>query len=508
MPSAPLPEQEYARLLELARYNILDTAPEESFDRLTRLAARTLRVPGVILNFVDQGRQWRKSWFGDGETNCSREDSFCAWTILSDDVLAVSDAREDPRFHDYKLVVGDPNIRMYAGAPLVTPSGHRIGSLCVFSAEARELDLDDQATLRDLAALVMDELELRLHNHVLQSQINQQDQQLWELRQTVAHAQVLEDINGLTETATTPEEVTLAVAAKIGEAIHADWTGLIAFSGNDATIQVAHHQPDLSPALLAFASRLPQLPCGVTRGMRGVTHTAYIEDYRQHPDALQEGVDAGFKSAALVPLGQYGEIEFLLIAARAERGSRAAWRSSDRALLDAAGRTVRAALVRRAALEASLLAARQDRLTGIANRRAFDHDLELRMQAGQPFTFALMDLDGFKQVNDVEGHAQGDRVLQVFALALRDTVSSYGQVYRYGGDEFALLLDPLTDERALEHVDSAVLAARQVTTRFVGASVGIVQMGNEDNPYCPSELQQRADTRMYEVKRRRQAALN
>ncbi|MFC4426880.1 diguanylate cyclase domain-containing protein [Deinococcus navajonensis] len=503
MPTAPLPEHEYARLLELARYDILDSAPEEAFDRLTRLAARTLRAPAAVLNFVDQDRQWGKSCFGTGDSTGPRSDSFCAWTILSNEVLAVPDTSEDPRFQDNRQVTGEPHIRMYAGAPLVTPGGHRLGSICVIDTEPRVLTYDDHAALQDFAALVMDELELRLRNRTLEAQLDQQGRQLQELQQTVAHAEVLEQVIALMDAPLSPEEATLAAARLIGTAIYADWTGLVSFQGEAMTMQVAHHRPQASPALLDFAARLPLLPGGVTRSLRDTTATTYLEDYAQHPGALPEGIDAGLRSAAWLPLGHYGGASFMLIAVRAERGDRAPWRASDRALLDAAGRSVRAALLRHAALETSARAALQDRLTGIANRRAFDTDFAARQAAGQPFLLGLIDLDGFKRINDVEGHAQGDRVLQMFATVLQDEVTACGQAYRYGGDEFALLLSGLSEDDALEHVDLAVVAARQLTALPLGASVGFACVGAE-GPQAAAQVLQLADERMYAVKRRRQ----
>ncbi|SMB94325.1 sensor domain-containing diguanylate cyclase [Deinococcus hopiensis] len=501
MPAAPLPEDEYGRLLDLARYDILDTAPEETFDRLTRLAARALQAPAAIINFVDQHRQWGKSCFGTGDSTAPRERSFCAWTILGGEVLEVPDAALDPRFQDNAQVTEAPFIRMYAGAPLVTPLGHRLGSICIIDSRPRTLSAEDRATLQDLAALVMDELELRLRQQELERQVEQQGQQLRDLQRFVSHAQVLEEVNSLLDSALTPEEATLAAAQMIGATVYADWTGLITVEGEDLSIQVAHHQPDLSPALLEFALRLPRLVGGVTRSLHGAASTVYLQDYATHPLALPEAVEAGIRAAAWLPLGHFGETTFLLVVVRAERGPRAAWRQSDRALLDAAGRSVRAALEHRTALALRDQMARQDALTGVGNRRAFEEALTARLASGGPFTLGLIDLDGFKGVNDNEGHATGDHLLRVFATALRGELRRSGEVYRYGGDEFTLLLDPLGEDDVLECVDVAVLAARQVTVQPVGASVGLIdsKAGSDAR-----SLIERADERMYREKARRQ----
>ena len=205
MPAAPLPEDEFERLLDLARYDILDTTPEETFDRLTRLAARALQAPAAIINFVDQHRQWGKSCFGTGDSTAPREQSFCAWTILSGEVLEVPDTALDPRFQDNAQVTGEPFIRMYAGAPLITPQGHHLGSICIIDGQPRALSAEDRAILQDLATLVMDELELRLRQRELERQVEQQGQQLRDLQRFASHAQVLEKVNALLDSDLTPE---------------------------------------------------------------------------------------------------------------------------------------------------------------------------------------------------------------------------------------------------------------------------------------------------------------
>ena len=145
MTSAPLPANEYARLLDLARYEILDTPEEEAYDRITRLAARLLNTPVAFINFVDQHRQWSKAASGPGDTTAPRHDSVCAWTILEAGPMVIENAHTDPRFAHNPMVTGSPYIHMYAGAPLTTPAGHRIGTLCVTDHQPHPLTPDDLA---------------------------------------------------------------------------------------------------------------------------------------------------------------------------------------------------------------------------------------------------------------------------------------------------------------------------------------------------------------------------
>ncbi len=156
---APLPEDEVERIRALHRRDILDTEPEERFDRYTRIAAALFDVPIVLVSLVDTNRQWFKSRRGLDSSETPRDMAFCAHAILHDDVLQVSDALQDPRFADNPLVTGDPYVRFYAGAPLTLSDGSRPGTLCLIDHRARHLDEHQLGLLRDLSELVARELE-------------------------------------------------------------------------------------------------------------------------------------------------------------------------------------------------------------------------------------------------------------------------------------------------------------------------------------------------------------
>ena len=158
MPSPPIPDNEDERLDALRRLNILDTPPEERFDRFTRMARRLFEVPTALISLVDESRQWFKSCQGLNATETSREVAFCAHTILSDHVLVVNDARVDERFRENPLVLGPPHIRFYAGAPLIIAPGIRAGTLCLIDQYPRHFPGEEQQLLRDLASMVGAEL--------------------------------------------------------------------------------------------------------------------------------------------------------------------------------------------------------------------------------------------------------------------------------------------------------------------------------------------------------------
>lgn len=155
---APVDKDEKERLAALRLLNLLDTAPEERFDRYTRIAAALFDVPVALVTLVDEDRQWFKSCIGTNECETSREVSFCAHALKQQEVMVVADALADPRFADNPIVVGGPRIRFYAGAPLRILGGHCIGTLCIIDHRPRQLSDEERKLLADLGRLVEKEL--------------------------------------------------------------------------------------------------------------------------------------------------------------------------------------------------------------------------------------------------------------------------------------------------------------------------------------------------------------
>ena len=165
--TAPIPKNEKKRLKVLWQYEVLDTVPEEVFDDLTELAARICEAPIALISLVDEKRQWFKSKVGLTADETSRGVSFCSYAITQPDLFIVPDSTRDERFVNNPLVTSEPNIRFYAGAPLVTPDGHALGTLCVIDKVPRELRLEQKQALRILAHHVVSQLELRRRSREL-----------------------------------------------------------------------------------------------------------------------------------------------------------------------------------------------------------------------------------------------------------------------------------------------------------------------------------------------------
>jgi hypothetical protein len=163
----PIPRNEAERINTLRGYGILDTRPEDRFDDLTRLAASICGTPISFISLVDEDRQWFKSKIGLEVCQTPREDSFCAHAIMSPGLFLVSDASQDQRFVTNPLVLGEPHIRFYAGAPLAAPDGHNLGALCVLDRVPRQLNSQQLESLRILGRQVMAQVILGKNLHDL-----------------------------------------------------------------------------------------------------------------------------------------------------------------------------------------------------------------------------------------------------------------------------------------------------------------------------------------------------
>lgn len=157
----PLPPDEPARVEALRQYGILDTLPEQAFDDLTLLAAHVCHAPVALISLVDTERQWFKSRIGWDVSETPRDVAFCAHAIVAPGSLVVRDTLADERFAHNPLVLAEPYIRFYAGAPLRTADGHALGTLCVIDHVPREFTAEQRDALEALSRQVTAQLELR-----------------------------------------------------------------------------------------------------------------------------------------------------------------------------------------------------------------------------------------------------------------------------------------------------------------------------------------------------------
>ncbi|MGI9205798.1 MAG: GAF domain-containing protein [Woeseiaceae bacterium] len=158
MQEPELPENEAARIATLHNLNVLDTPRHDRFDRYTRISTRIFDMPIALISLVDRYRQWFKSTSGFEGEETSRSVSFCGHAILGDDIFEIQNTRRDPRFRDNPLVLEQPHIRFYAGAPLEAPNGHKLGTLCLIDRIPRRLSDEEKVMLKNLADMVVNEM--------------------------------------------------------------------------------------------------------------------------------------------------------------------------------------------------------------------------------------------------------------------------------------------------------------------------------------------------------------
>ena len=199
MTASAIPANEAERLEALARYDVLDTPAEAEFDDFTWLASRICGAPIALISLVDAERQWFKSKVGLDADETPRDIAFCAHAIHGPELFEVPDAFEDARFADNPLVTGAPGVRFYAGAPLTTPAGLRLGTLCVIDHVARSLSLEQRESLARLGRQVVAQLELRLAKKELEDRLAAQiqaDEEITALHADLKHhATQLEQAN-------------------------------------------------------------------------------------------------------------------------------------------------------------------------------------------------------------------------------------------------------------------------------------------------------------------------
>src|SRR5437660_5317372 len=183
------PVNEEGRIAALEKYAILDTDPEQSFDDLTLLASFVCKTPTALISLVGEDRQWFKSRIGIAASETSRDIAFCSTAILQSDVFVVPDALADERFRDNPLVVSDPHIRFYAGAPLINEEGYALGTICVVDRAPRELAPEQKEALKALSRLALAQLEFRRNLILLKEALSDRTKEEHERQRELLHVQ-------------------------------------------------------------------------------------------------------------------------------------------------------------------------------------------------------------------------------------------------------------------------------------------------------------------------------
>jgi diguanylate cyclase (GGDEF)-like protein/PAS domain S-box-containing protein len=466
-----LPHDETSRLAALNALALLDSGPEREFDAVVALAAKLLGCPTALFNLIDRDRLWIKASTTPSPIEIDRDSAFCDWAIRQDTPLIVEDLTRDPRFKDMPAVV-EGYVRFYAGAAIhvVDAAGVRqpIGTLCVLDTHPRLFGTADLAALAHLTCIA----------------------------ETLVAAR-----------RTTVEAVRVATAGEelVGRLARSDRI----FRQAERIAMIGSWRLSLADASVEWSDnmfRIHGLPLGTVPSLERA-----LEFYPPHARTI---VRTTIENT--IRTGKPFEFETDLIAADGRLR-----RVHSSAEAEVVGGVVRGLvgvfqdITDRYQLETRLRrSAATDALTGIANRAAFDRELESAMQLarkrGTPLMLALIDLDGFKSINDSLGHGAGDDVLRMTGAALCQPWLRTCFVARIGGDEFAAIV---TDPDLIAKPDqlcAGIEAALRVPVEANGivmtsaGSVGIATF--DQNCHSLRDFARRADTMLYAVKRARVGA--
>ncbi|HEX7821836.1 MAG TPA: EAL domain-containing protein [Sphingobium sp.] len=391
-------EDEAQRLVMLGEYGLSSEMGLPSLDPIVDIAVRLFQVPAAAVNMIGSDHVFFAASSGIGECDMGRDISFCAHAITQGEVMVVEDARLDPRFHDNPLVL-DGFIRFYAGVPLLAPSGHALGALCIVDSEPRAgFGTDDRARLKDLARLAADKLELRRLERSA------------ELGASRFEASAL----------TSPNAVICFDAGARISAWNAAAEKMFGYRGEDVLGQPVDR--------LVIAAERHKVLAGIACALAG-------ECANDLPTQLtgrrQDGTDI--------------LIEF----------SWSRWQEAGQMHF---GTIVRDITDQRREQEILFKLANYDALTGLPNRNFLHQRAAEALEQGAA-ALIIADLDGFKDINDTLGHSIGDAVLQVVGERLNGIVAQPDLVARIGGDEFATLLLDCSDPRTLGAMTQAILDA-------------------------------------------------
>ncbi|AUW58390.1 GGDEF domain-containing protein [Sphingobium sp. SCG-1] len=457
---------EFRRLQVLADLQLLDTDPEPVFDNLTNLARRITGAPIALLSLVDSERQWFKARCGLDVAETSRDVAFCSHAIQNPHMMIVEDARRDPRFSDNPLVIGDPNIVFYAGVPLVVRGNDEnefapIGTICVIDHVVRSLTVDQREALIELANIAMSLIEGRR----LASQA---------VKQTERHRQLTHRLVYEQRKFEQAERM-----AGIGS-----WR-----------LNLADESISWSPQVYAIhglpVSEAPPL---------GAAYDFYPVHARE---VVQKSVEHTIRTGQPFDF----ETDFLTAQAKLRRvRSMGELEVSDGKLVAVFG-VVQDVTDRYQAEQILRRSAYSDTLTKLPNRAALNEELETRIAIAQSggvgLAVLLIDLDGFKAVNDGQGHLAGDELLQ--AIARRFASPNYKDCFvaRLGGDEFIVIPNLASDVPALETYARQIMydLSIPITTgeceAKISGTIGIAILQAGDSR---SDMLRRADQALYAAK--------
>lgn len=504
MPMDPIEER---RLAALAKLGILDTPPEERFDRLVRIARKVYNVKIALFSIVDEERQWFKAKDGLEPRETHRSFAFCDHAIRQEKPFIVEDASKDPRFRNNPLVTGGPQIRFYAGIPVREPGGYKLGTVCIIDDKPRDIREVDLDVLRTLASLIEDELERAYaavsgddevrFTHITRAIQRAQNAFLTNDSDRAAFELMLSDLLAITGS---QFGFIGEVLRKEDDTPYLKVEAITNIAWSPET-QGLFQQVERRGMLFERLDNLLGAP--MVSGAVVVAH-----DYSSDP--RKGGLPPGHPPIrCYIGMPVYSKSEMIGLVGLANRDAGYTEEMSDRLapLLQTVGTLLeRKRLYRERQEHQTSLekAANYDALTGLPNRRRltelFTQELYEADQRKGTVSVCFLDLDGFKEINDEHGHSVGDAVLRAVAERLKTIVRSHDVIARLGGDEFVAILRDVNDSRVYSRILEAI--RQPVNYRHyvlqLSCSMGITVYPDDDVE--PDMLLRHADQAMYAAK--------
>lgn len=480
----PLHPREEERIARLLGYDILDTGPDVIFDHLTQMAATVTGSPISLISLVDRNRQWVKSRYGCDLRESPRDDAFCAHTILdAEKMLIVPDSLRDPRFEHNPFVSGEPHIRFYAGIPLHNGDGLPIGSFCIIDRKPRELTAEQIASLKDLARIAMDYLEVHRSNRDLTRLLQ---------REKEVYTRLLKVSSEMASSSHTFETSLRSIMNNLDPNLGWLSCRIINFLSDGGSVTRMNPQLPKDPEIDLLWREIDEqggrLPSDAPK-------TEFISAGTMRPEYAYLFVPVRLRGKSLATIE-------MIYPDHRRMDSRI------REVFDLMAVNL-AVVAERELVNADLhYRAHHDALTGAVNRILFLEELTKAISEAEPLrpdsVLLFLDLDGFKEVNDNFGHQTGDRLLIEVTERLQGLCREKDVLGRLSGDEFVILIRDLGVSDDLEPLLKRI--QRSLSQPFmlgnleirIGTSIGVAIIDRRD--LSTPELLRRSEEAMYLVK--------
>lgn len=455
LPPTILNDHERVKVVE--RLGLLDTLPEERFDRFTRLASSIFNCHFSTIALIDAKRQWFKSSVNLDMSETERELSFCAHTIAQRDVLVISDTHKDIRFKNHPFVTEHPHVRFYAGVQLIV-EGQPVGTLCVFDSVVKTFEKDKIKQLIDLGKLVESELE--------RQQITELSNKLEEYQRRLAQTEKITRVRSAILEKVVNAESLQTVLNDIVYAIEAEFTDQIC---SILLLEKNRLKKGAAPSLPDFYNEAidgVEIGDGVgSCGNAAATNTlTIVEEISTHPfwaEWRELAAKAGVGSCWSQPIhdSKGGVIGTFAIYHK----NKAIPSSEEIVLIGQFAHLASIAIERELAKELIWKQANFDVLTGLPNRHLMLDHLKLAMASAdrekEKIAVIFLDLDNFKDINDALGHEVGDKLLIECAARIAKVLRAKDTVSRLGGDEFIIILNTIAGLSSIEAVVHKIVDA-------------------------------------------------